>query len=393
MNDHFTNRIVVVYALMLIFLTSQCDQPVASFRYDEEPESKRQSRITIEVLDMTGQSLSDFGVNIDGPVKVQQIVRGQQFVLENVPAGVYSILISKQGYVGYRIPVTVSYPIGIFSEIQHHLPVRLTSIEPPKLVNATDGGTYRGGYAQKPGLDEVPSELILQPGSLPSSVPLELSISRISAINTSGMITTFENLTVLDVLGMNQNGVSLAKDATWKIPLQVNEQIRNLRPTFWLIPADWSSETGEFTLRGSPIQAMVDQNYEYATFLISTLGSYALATDLGFRLQSSESTPTQVSRSACGIKSETIYQFDTGSASSGILYMNPFVPSQSQKIITRRSFSGVDRNRIIVEASNVVQRWQLLHPTTRSVVQQSTIHSGPVRFYVSQQRCLDSGGS
>jgi hypothetical protein len=387
------NSTILVLVILLAALTSTCDQPVTSFSYDDDIVSKRRSQLVIEAVDSNGNIISDFSVHIDGPNKIQQIVDGTQFTSEIGNDGTYNIHVSKTGYVGYRYPLVVNHPADVFSEIQMHVTARLVTIETPTSINNAAGMVFRGGFTQKPGLDEVPSELILQPGSLPSSVPLELSISRISVINTSGMITTFENLTVLDVFGLNQNGVSLTKNATWKIPLQVNEQIRNLRPTFWLIPADWSSETGAFTLRGSPIPAIVDNNFDYATFLISTLGSYALATDLGFRFQANESTPTQVFRSSCGIKSETIYQFDTGTASPSILYMNPFLPSQSQKISTKRSFSGVDRNRIIVEASNVVQRWQLLHPTTRSVVQQSTINSGPVRFYVSQQRCLDSGGS
>ncbi len=393
MNDPHSKRILFVFAMVLTSLTSQCDQPVAPFGYEDEFESKRQSRIVIEAFDMKGQPLSDYTVSIDGPVNTEQVVVGQQFILNDVASGHYAIQLRKLGYVSAHVPITISYPDGVFSEVQLYLPVRLATIEATKLIDAAAGGTFYGGASQRPGLDAVPTELTIQTGSLPGGASPELSITRIPGTNTAGSVITYENLTIIDVLGFNQVGLILARDAMWKIPLQVNAQIRNLRPKFWIIPTVWSAETGEFTPNGDPIQGITDQNFDYATFVISELGSYALATDLGLRLQVSESVPLQVSRSACGIKSEALYEIDSGTAFSDILYLNPFLPTQSQKISAMRSFSGVDRSRITVEASHSVQTWQLLHPTTRSVVQQSVINSGPIRFNVYQQRCLDSGGS
>jgi len=384
---------MVCIALALIMLMSQCDQPVTSFSYDDEPELKRRSELVIEVVDIKGNPLTDFSVQVVGPSQSQHIVKGSELKLETELAGNYIIRIEKAGYIGFVFPLTVFYPEGLYSENQMNVTATLVPLEPPTLVNNTNEVVIRGGFSPQRGTGIVPTELLLPAGALGASSTIDLSITRTSAISLFGPISTIGNLTVVEVLGMNQTSVALTKQAQWRIPLFTTPQIKELRPQYWLIPVVWDHATGSFTVSGPAIPASIDSNYDIATFNISTLSSYVLATNIGLRLTIAQSTTTQLSRSSCGLKSEVVYQIDSGTALSGTLYMNPNLPQVSQNISAQRWFSGVDRHRVVVQVSHAVQTWQLLHPTTGSIVEQSKIKMGPIRFDVYQQRCLDSGGS
>lgn len=384
---------MVCFALALIMLMSQCDQPVTSYSYDDEPELKRRSYVMIEAFDSKGNTITDFTVHVLEPVQSQHIVRGTEFKLDIVTAGVYTIQVLKPGYVGYQFPLMVNYPNGSFSEIQLQVSARLNQIEPSVPVNNTHNVIFSGGYFSKLGSDSIPTELALPAGALGGGAGIDLSITRTSAMSVFGPIPTLGTMTFVEVLGMNQTSVTLTKQAQWRIPLFATPQIKELRPQYWLIPAVWDHITGSYTVSGIPIPASIDSNYDVATFSISTLNSYILATNIGLRLSVAQSVPTQLSRSSCGLKSDVIYQIDSGTALSGTLYMNPNLPEVSHNMSAQRLFSGVDRHRVVVRASHAVQTWQLLHPITGSIVQQSTIKMGPIRFDVSQQRCLDSGGS
>jgi hypothetical protein len=372
---------------------SHCDQPAASFSYDDLPESQRKSRLVVVARDIKGQNVENVTIQIDGPIKFESNIQGSEFTYKGLSNGSYQILVRKNGYAGYRQPVVVNYPEGVFSEVEMAVESQMIPLEAPQSVDVANGGIFRGGYSQKHGFESKPTELNILPASIADGTRLDLSITRVPGMNAYGSVVMAGTLTVIDILGMNVSSVSLSKQATWNVPLQLTEQIKTLKPRFWLVPTQWDSNTGFYTLVGSPILATIDSNYEFATFKISVLQSFALATDLGIRVISTNSKPVQISRSSCGLKSKVLYQIDSGNASPSFLTLNTYLSSITQKITASRSYSGVDRHRVIVFASHTEQRWQLLHPTTRAVVDQIDLKSGPIRFDLTQQRCLDSGGS
>ena len=393
MGTNLSHYLRILLLIAIGVSVHQCDEPPVSFSYYDNPDSKRQNQLVIFAHDIVGEPLNEVNVTIDGPITLSATAPKGEFSYDGLVAGTYQVEVRKPGYVGYRSLLAVAYPEGVFSEIQLQMEAQLIALEAPKAVNTIDGEVFRGGFSHKQGFESMPTELNVQPGSLASGSQLNLSITRVPGMNAFGSIVTSGNFTVIDILGMNISSVTLFKPAVWNIPLQLSNSLKAIRPLFWLIPVDWNPESGYYDLKGSPTLGSVDPGYNFATFPLTTLQSYALVTDLGLRLTTSTSKPVQISRSSCGLKSDVLYRTDSGSATPSFLSINPYLPSKPKEIIAKRSYSGVDRHRVVVQASHVEQRWQILHPTTKAVIDQIDVKSGPVRFDLIQQRCLDSGGS
>jgi len=332
------NRLNLMILLLAMVMVSSCNDPVGTITFEspELPDGTRE--LVIRATDSKGAPISGFNLQITGPTTANATVSGSQYSFTNLASGLYTIVITKEGYVGKSYQLPVQLPQSVKQNYQATTVGRITQLTPPVPVSNATGGTVQAPGPAAVGMRSQPTAFIIPPGALPGTGTTQVSVTRIlpapitqtaqpqkstpgnSVENTinrialDGFVTTF-------TLNGNPVGVFNAP-ITASIPLSVPSSIRNEKFEFVLMSSSAPGATPTNT--SSPI--VIDTNTGNGTTTIQQAGTYKVYVTLGLTTTTAQSTFT-IGSTSCGLGGSFSFSSPTAGAVGPVMSFLAIVPT------------------------------------------------------------------
>jgi hypothetical protein len=169
--------LIVVSVGILAGLTA-CKKNVSVLVFDT-PVEQGSASIVIKTTRTDGLSLSDYTLEITGPVSKTETLNGDTYTLENAVAGTYEIRVSKTNFIGTLKTVIVG-AIEDNKTVTYNVTLSMTEKRAPVTVNNATGGTITIPPANNSGGSGVggtAATLVIPPGSIPGGGTTQISIT------------------------------------------------------------------------------------------------------------------------------------------------------------------------------------------------------------------------
>jgi hypothetical protein len=333
MKNHRPSYLLVL--LLGVFLLSKCDDPVGIITYEqpEAPNGKREW--VIRVADDKGVPINGYSLKITGPTSVDVNVSGTEYIFTNLATGTYRIQVSKTGFIGNTLEVSISLPSDLKLGFLASNQVNITALAPPIAINNATGGTVTTPGSTASGPRSQPTSITIPPGAFGSSGTTNISLTRrppspVTSTNSSKIDPDYlTNLTriPLDVVIFDTPGITSFSAITLGFPMGIPTSIRNA--TYDFVVMSGSLTTGVFEPTAESIRMTVTESGGLAVS-ITKPGIYRIYANLGLSSTSTQSSPFTIGTTACGVGGNFTVTSPTAPALGPILSFLGVVPSSVQ---------------------------------------------------------------
>jgi len=169
--------LLIVVSVSILAGLSACKKNVSVLVFDT-PVEQGSASIVIKTTRTDGLSISDYTLEITGPVSKTETVSGDTYTLENVVAGTYQVKASKTNFIGTVKTVTVG-AIEDNKTMTYTLGLSLTEKRAPVTVDNTTGGTITvpAANTSAPGVAGNTATVVIPPGAIPGGGTTQITIT------------------------------------------------------------------------------------------------------------------------------------------------------------------------------------------------------------------------
>lgn len=397
------NRLTLTIVLLAMALVSSCSDPVGTITYEspELPDGKRE--LVIKATDSKDAPISGFNLQITGPTTANATVSGSEYVLTDLASGLYTITITKDGYIGasYQLPVVL--PNNPKADFTAAKTVKVTQLTPPVPVNVANGGTVQAPGPSATGPRSQPTQVTIPPGAIPGSGTAQVSVTRTAPtpiIQTTqpakaapglGIENTVDRI-ALDgfIVTVTNNGSTVNAfnaPVTVNISLEVPSSIRNEQFNFVLMSGSGPGATP--TSESRPIT--IDAGNGNGTASILKPGTYKVYATLGLTTATAQST-FSIGTTSCGLGGSFAYSSPTPAPVGPVLTFLGIVPTASTPISGTIAIDAVTGAATSVSGTNTIIDYTVRRPNVSSSLESYRYPLAQVVTTVSINNCHNSGG-
>jgi hypothetical protein len=320
------NRLTLTIVLLAMAMVSSCSDPVGTVTYEspELPDGER--TLVIKATDSKDAPITGFNLQITGPTSVNATVSGSEYTFTNLASGLYTIVITKEGYIGasYQLPVTL--PNNPKVDFSSSFTVKATQLTPPVPISNATGGTVQAPGPSSEGPRSQPTQVSIPAGAIPGTGTTQVSVTRTAPVSITqtaqqqkaapgASVENTLNRIPLDgiVLSFNNNGSAVTQFNTavnLDIPMSVPVSIRDVEYRFVLMSGSDPNATP--TDESRPITINSQGN---GSTSIMKPGTYKVYATLGLSTTTTQSNPFTIGSTSCNLGGS----FNFSSPSAGTL--------------------------------------------------------------------------
>jgi hypothetical protein len=269
--------LLIAVSLGILAGLSACKKDVSVLVFDT-PVGQGSASIVIKTTRTDGLSLSDYTLEISGPVSKTETVNGDTYTLENVVAGTYQVRASKSNFIGTVNTVIVG-TIEEGKTIAYNVNLSLTEKRAPVTINNATGGTITVPSANSggTGIGGNSTTVVIPPNAIPGGGTTQISITPVptNIINNQSSTPT-GGLAGFSFL-MEPSGLVFAEPITLEIPMDLPANVAQSVP-FYMI---YRSVDGNFsTDPNDKVPVTVNAQGTSASVQISHFSEWVLGTDV-----------------------------------------------------------------------------------------------------------------
>jgi len=307
------NRLFPMILLLAMVMVSSCSDPVGTITLEspEIPDGARE--LVIRATDSKGASISGFNLQITGPTTANATVSGAEYVFTNLASGLYTIVITKSGYVGDSFQLPVVLPTNPKVDFKASAVVKATQLTPPVPISNATGGTVQSPGPSNTGPRSQPTQVSIPAGAIPGAGTTQVSVTQTAPVpitQTSQPLKAAPGNSVentispipLDrfIFSFTNNGsevTAFTQPVEIGIPMGVPQTIRNEQFSFVLMSGSGSGATP--TTESRPI--VINASTGNATTTILKPGTYRVYATLGLTATTAQSDPYVIGIANCGV--------------------------------------------------------------------------------------------
>ena len=388
--------LVVILAVLVL---ARCDEPVGIITY-EQPELPDGTReLVVRVTDDKNTPITGYALTITGPTSVQVNVTGNEYIFTNLANGLYTLQVSKSGFVGSVMEVPVTLPTNPKLNFFAASNVRITALAPPVPVNNAQGGTVSAPGATSTGPRSLPTIVSIPPGALGATGTTNLSVTRrppatIVRTGPSPSKTVQPEVQNLDEIPIDSfifvtgSTEPFNSSITIVVPFSVPQSIRTAR--FRAVVMSGSVATGNLSPTSESVPATVTPEGNLS-FSIGKPGVYKIYVQLGLTTTNAQSPPFSIGSTDCGRASTFTVSSPTAPTVGTLFTFLSILPpvATAQNIFTVEAIVGA---RSQVSGINNFIDYRLLS-TTGSTLETYRFPLTQVTVSTTSTNCHNSGGS
>jgi hypothetical protein len=334
------NRLYLVILLLAMVMVSSCNDPVGTITLEspEIPDGARE--LVIRATDSKDAPLSGFNLQITGPTSVNATVPGSEYVFTNLASGVYTIVITKEGYVGasYQLPVVL--PDNPKIDFKANTVVKATQLTPPVPVSNATGGTVQAPGPAASGPRSQPTQVSIPAGAIPGAGTTQVSVTHAppapvtqttqpqksapgnSVTNTLDRIPLDQFIFSFTVTG-GQAITEFAQPVGIDLSIIVPSAIRSEQFNFVLMSGSGPGATP--TNESRPIT--IDAQGNMSTSILKP-GTYKIYATLGLTTATAQSNPFTIGSTSCGLGGSFSFSSPTpGPLGPNLLFLGVVPPA------------------------------------------------------------------
>jgi hypothetical protein len=183
---------VILAALILLYYS--CSGGMDPHGHPE-PVLETEQQLQINVMNVYREAVTGYDLTITGPTSLMRPDVGQStFVFEDLVSGVYTVSVSKQGYLTAETEVEVELPGGEAVSHYDQVSLILQARTPPVSIDYREGGVIHTAPSAEDGIFGEMISISFAPGALPDGLDDGSGRVLISAnrIVPSGIDETYE---------------------------------------------------------------------------------------------------------------------------------------------------------------------------------------------------------
>ncbi len=318
------NRLFPMILLLAMVMVSSCNDPVGTITLEtpEIPDGARE--LTIRATDSKNAPISGFNLQITGPTSVSATVPGSEYVFTNLASGLYTIVITKSGYVGDSFQLPVVLPTNPKVDFKATAVVKATQLATPVPVSNATGGTVQAPGPSNAGPRSQPTQVSIPAGAIPGTgstqvsvthtapVPITQTAQPLKAAPGNSVENTISPIPldrfIFSFINNGSEVTEFAQPVGVSIPMSVPLSIRDVVYNFVLMSGSGASATP--TAESRPI--VINATTGNATTTILKPGTYKVYATLGLTTTAAQSDPYVIGIGNCGV--DKIFTFSSPAA-------------------------------------------------------------------------------
>lgn len=382
-----THTLRVAMLAAIIGVVNSCSTPVDPISRATPPLETGESTLLITTQRTDGQTLTDYTVNVNGPVPFTGTVNAESFVLENITDGTYTVTVSKTGFIGQTKSITITVPTDNTADNAEAIDLFMTQSSTPVTVDNATGGTVSvpAVGSGTGGIGTTTASLNIPAGAITGTGTTDISVTAVPEDPEN--LQTSTNGTAVTSFVFEPDGLTFSSPVTVTIPLDATELVgtnsvleyvnANGQPTGETVPVTIASDgsTGTAQITHFSVWRLV----------------HAITVDVNLNVPRNERT--YISDCSAGLN-ETF----TISGSVGKLYGDYFSIPTSRRTVTVNA-NVVQSGSAFTEQTGTVSVRVFSYTITKRGTSEVLETSGSIprskRSYsvtYSNQSCHDSGG-
>jgi len=395
-NPSSTILFVVLFAF---FAFTQCNDPVGVINYEQPEQADGTRQLVVKVTDEKNAPITGFALKITGPTSVDVNVAGNEYIFTNLASGLYTLQVSKPGFVGNTMEVPVTIPANPKLDYFAASDVRISALAAPVTVNNAQGGTVSIPGISATGPRSQAINVVIPPGAFGATGTSTMTITRRSpaTIVRTGPAplkvgpATVENLTripldtqIIEVPGVNQ----FLQPVLITVPMALPNAIRT--STYELVVMSGSTTTGIFEPTSETIKMTITANGDL-TASVTKPGIYGVYVNLGLTTTNTQSAPSLIGTTACNAGGNFTITSPTAPALGPIATVLSVIPpvATATSVVTVPAIVGLKTS--VTATYNYID-YRFLSPTG-SILETYRYPITQVTVTTTSTNCHDSGGN
>ena len=336
-------------------------------------------QIVINARQFTNDIIEGYTLKITGPQTLTVQPAGQSYTLTGIKNGVYTISLSKNGYVGMTKVVQADLPTDNTVSWKYSVDLYLVKKNAPVSINNATGGviTVPATGLGPNGTNGKPTQVVIPAGALAGTGTTNISVTLIPVDPSAIFAQTVSGATGSVSFYCEPEGLVFNAPVTFSIPMDIPAAIAASVP-YHFASKSGDPGNGNMVFSGDQVLMNVDPNGSAATVQVTKAGYWQVVGDYTITETASPSTYIQAGSSQFGSALNGVY---TATGSFGPMF-NALLDLPNGEVSISESFSypAVEFYQVVANARHTNKLYTIKLNSNNNTIEQFTVPSAPVEF-------------